>query len=135
VVLDRRGIGELRRGDGVAADHFERETETHYRRKRHPPGRDRGRDQQRHYDPDGTGSPLDRAPEEVTPLAREQEGRKDSGHEEDEGVQQGQDPQTIGRLVEQVSRKSRGALPYRRVVPARVHESDVLVHAETPLLP
>src|SRR6266699_4049019 len=85
---------------------------------------------QRYHDPDHAGAPLEEAPEESGPIAREQQRRKDSGHEEDKRVQQGEDAEASGRLAEQIERESRRDRSSGRVTRVRVHESDVLVHAE-----
>jgi hypothetical protein len=58
-------------------------------------------------DPDYAGTTLHEAPQETGPVAREQQRRKNSGHEEDEGVQQGENPESSGRLVQQISREAR----------------------------
>ena len=126
------GIGELGRGDGVAADDLEDQAEVHRRGKRQPRAPDHRRDEQRHHDPDDGGAPLHEAPEESGPIVREQQRREDAGHEEDERVQQGEDAEAPGRLAEQIgrqSRRDRSRRPRRRV---GGHEGDVLVHAEAP---
>src|SRR6266699_3161828 len=87
---------------------------------------------QRYHDPDHAGAPLEEAPEESGPIAREQQRRKDSGHEEDKRVQQGEDAEASGRLAEQIERESRRDRSSGRVTRVRVHEGDVLVHAGAP---
>src|SRR5947199_2050114 len=71
-------------------------------------------------------------PRESRPLAREHQRRKDSGHER---VQQGEDAEACGGLAEQIDRESRRDPSSGRVTRVRVHESDVLVHAEAPNAP
>src|SRR5881409_2443814 len=92
-------------------------------------------DEQRYPDPDHAGAPLHEASEEPGPIAREQQRRKDSGHEEDKRVQQGEDAEASGRLAEQIDRESRRDPSSGRVTRVRVHESEVLVHAEAPNAP
>ena len=101
-------------------------------RKRNARAPDHRRDEHRHHDPDDAGTPLHEAPEESGSIAREQQRRKDSGHEEDERVQQGEDAEAFGRLAEQIDRESRRDPSSGRVTRVGGHESDVLVHAETP---
>src|SRR5207247_5312559 len=82
-------------------------------------------------DPDAehAGTPLHEAPDESGPIGREQQRGKDSGHEEDERVQQGQDAEASGRLAEQIDRESRRDRASGGITRVRVHEGDVLVHA------
>src|SRR5207247_9752254 len=80
------------------------------------------------------GTPLPEAPEESGPIGREQQRGKDSGHEEDERVQQGQDAEASGRLAEQIDRESRRDRASGGITRVRVHEGDVLVHVEAPTL-
>src|SRR6185437_6944342 len=94
---------------------------------------DHQRDDQRYHDPDHTRTPLHEASEKSGPIARDQQRRKDPGHEEDERVQQGQDAEASGRLAEQIEREPRRDRASGRVTRVRVHESDVLVHEDEAL--
>src|SRR5207302_5953153 len=59
---------------------------------------------------------------------------KDSSHEEDERVQQGEDAEATSRLVEQIDRESRRDRASGGITRVRMHEGDVLVHVETSVL-
>jgi hypothetical protein len=113
-------IGELGGGDAVTADDLERQAEVDRDGKRKAGTPDDGRDEQRHRDPDDARTPLDEAPEESGPIAREQQSRKCSGHEEDKRVQQGEDAEASGRLAEQIHRESRRDPSSGRVTRVRV---------------
>src|SRR5207249_7273536 len=129
VHLESHRIGELGGGDGVAAGDLECQAEVHRRGKRKAWASDHRRDEQRDPDAEHAGTPLHEAPEESGPIGREQQRGKDSGHEEDERVQQGQDAEASGRLAEQIDRESRRDPASGGITRVRVHEGDVLVHA------
>ncbi len=61
-------------------------------------------------------------------LLREQQCRKDPGHEEDERVEQGESAKAAGGLLEQVERETQRASAGGRIACRGVHEGDLMVY-------
>ena len=84
-----------------------------------------------HYHPDYARAPLDEGAEESNPVLGDEQGGKDTSHEEDEGVKEGQNSKTPGRLEEQIDREPRSG-PRSPVTRIGSDECDVLLHAGVP---
>jgi hypothetical protein len=113
LLVEHGRVAELGGGDGVAGHHLEEQPDPQDAGQRHArvPGGEG--DHQRTGDAGHGRAPSGDVGEEAeSRLGKEQRGQH-SGHEEDEGVQQRQDPQALGGLPHQVRRQAPRSLAGR----------------------
>ena len=127
--LETHRVAEFRPGDRVTTGDLECEAQLHHRRRREARASDHPGDEQCHRDADHARSPLHEASEESGAIPRDQQRRKDSGHEENECVEEGQDAEAGGKLAEEIGRESRYAPSSRRHSRLGLHKGDGLVWA------
>ncbi len=99
----------------------------HDGRKREALAPDHSGDEETHCNPNHVGTPHEEAAQESGPLLREHQRRNDSGHEEEEGVEQGESAKAAGGLLEQIERETQRASAGGRIA-CRVHEGDLMVY-------
>ena len=123
VHVDRRRIEKLGRGDAVAGCHLECQRDVHRDRQRHARASHDHGHEQRDGDRDRTRPPQRESREQQRPIRLEQERRKESGHEEHRGVEQGQDTDAIGGLAQHIGRQAGSVLPRVGGAPASLRQN------------